>query len=137
MANVYTGAEPYGYEHEGGGIFKRVSWGAFFAGLVVSLVVDAGALVCSGWASGWASVNPATEENPLGGVGIGAAIWLGLTALIALFFGGWTTAKLAGSVRGLNGVLHSIVMWGLVTHRFIFSDDHGGGSADRRAPQAL
>jgi polyhydroxyalkanoate synthesis regulator phasin len=60
-------------------------------------------------------VNPATEENPLGGVGIGAAIWLGLTALIALFFGGWTTAKLAGSIRGLNGVLHSIVMWGLVT----------------------
>lgn len=114
MANVYTGTEPYGYEHEGGGIFKRVSWGALFAGLVVSIVTMM-VLSLLGMGIGLGIVNPATEEDPLGGVGIGAAIWLGLTALIALFFGGWTTAKLAGSIRGLNGVLHSIVMWGLVT----------------------
>jgi polyhydroxyalkanoate synthesis regulator phasin len=114
MANVYTGAEPLGYAHEGGGILNRVSWGALFAGLVVSLVVML-MLSLLGIGIGLGIVNPATEENPLGGIGIGAAIWLGLTALIALFLGGWTTAKLAGSVRGLNGVLHSIVMWGLVT----------------------
>ena len=114
MANVYTGAEPFGYAHEGGGILKRVSWGALFAGLVVSLVVML-MLSLLGLGIGLGTINPATEENPLGGVGTGAAIWLGLTALIALFLGGWTTAKLAGSVRGLNGVLHSIVMWGLVT----------------------
>jgi polyhydroxyalkanoate synthesis regulator phasin len=114
MANVYTGAEPYAFEHEGGGILRRVSWGALFAGLVVSLVTM---LVFSllGMGIGLGIINPATEETPFGGIGIGAAIWLGLTALISLFFGGWTTAKLAGSVRGLNGVLHSIVMWGLVT----------------------
>lgn len=114
MANVYTGSEPYGYEHEGGGILKRVSWGALFAGLVVSIVTVM-AFSLLGMGIGLGIVNPATEENPLGGIGIGAAIWLGLAALIALFFGGWTTAKLAGSIRGLNGVLHSIVMWGLVT----------------------
>lgn len=114
MADVYAGTEPYGYVHEGGGILRRVSWGALFAGLVVSLVIML-VLTLLGMGIGLGIVNPATEDNPLGGVGIGAAIWLGLTALIALFFGGWTTAKLAGSVRGLNGVLHSIVMWGLVT----------------------
>jgi polyhydroxyalkanoate synthesis regulator phasin len=114
MANVYSGAEPFGHVPEGGGILKSVSWGALFAGLVVSLVIML-TLSLLGMGIGLGIVNPATEENPLGGIGMGAAIWLGLTALIALFLGGWTTAKLAGSVRGLNGILHSIVMWGLVT----------------------
>lgn len=114
MANVYSGSEPYGYGYEGGGIFKQVSWGAIFAGLVVSMVTML-LFTLLGMGIGLGIVNPASEENPMGGIGIGAAIWLGITALISLFFGGWTTAKLAGSVRGMNGVLHSIVMWGLVT----------------------
>ena len=112
MANIYTGVEPYAYE--GGGAFRRVSWGAVFAGLVVALVVTL-LLSLLGMGIGLGAINPATEENPLGGMGIGSAIWLAITTLIALFLGGWTTAKLAGSVRGLNGILHSIVMWGLVT----------------------
>ena len=115
MANVYTGTEPYGYiPPEGGGILRRVSWGALFAGLIVSLVIML-VLTLLGMGIGLGVINPATEENPMGGVGLGAGIWLGLSALIAFFAGGWVTAKLAGSVRGLNGVLHSIVMWGLVT----------------------
>lgn len=112
MANAYTGVEPYGYE--GGGIFKRVSWGALFAGLVVALVVEL-VLTLLGMGIGLGSIKPASEQQPFSGIGIGAAIWLGISTLIALFLGGWVTAKLAGSVRGLNGVLHSIVMWGLVT----------------------
>lgn len=114
MANVYSGAEPYGYGYEGAGIFKQVSWGAIFAGLVVSLVTML-LLTLLGMGIGLGVVNPASEQNPMGGIGIGAAVWLGITALISLFFGGWTTARLAGSVRGMNGILHSIVMWGLVT----------------------
>lgn len=112
MANVYSSVEPYAYE--GGGIFKRVSWGALFAGLVVALVVQL-VLGLLGLGIGLGSVKPASEAQPFSGIGIGAAVWLGITTLVALFIGGWVTAKLAGSVRGLNGVLHSIVMWGLVT----------------------
>ncbi len=112
MANVYTGVGPY--EYEGGGIFKRVSWGALFAGLVVTLVVEL-VLTLLGFGIGLGSIKPATEQQPFSGIGVGAAIWLGITTLMALFIGGWVTAKLAGSVRGLNGVLHSIVMWGLVS----------------------
>ncbi len=114
MANVYSGAEPLGYAQEGGGIMRRVSWGALFAGLVVALVVE---LVLSllGLGIGLGTIKPATEDNPFGGIGVGAGIWMGISTLISLFTGGWVTARLAGSVRGLNGVLHSIVMWGLVT----------------------
>lgn len=111
MANIYTGVEQYGYE---GGIFKRVSWGALFAGFVVALVIML-LLTLLGMGIGLGTINPATEQKPFGGFGIGASIWLAISALIAFFAGGWTTAKLAGSVRGLNGILHSIVMWGLVT----------------------
>jgi hypothetical protein len=112
MANVYSGGEPYVYE--GGGIFRRVSWGALFAGVVVALVVEL-VFTLLGLGIGLGSIKPATEAQPFSGIGKGAAIWLGLTTLIAVFLGGWVTAKLAGSVRGLNGVLHSIVMWGLVS----------------------
>ncbi len=116
MANVYSGTEPYGYDpaFESRGILKRVSWGALFAGLVVTLVIE---LVLSllGLGVGLGSIKPATEQNPLGGIGTGAGIWMAITTLIALFCGAWVTARLAGSIRGLNGVLHSIVMWGLVT----------------------
>jgi polyhydroxyalkanoate synthesis regulator phasin len=91
-----------------------VSWGALFAGLVVALVVEL-LLSLLGLGIGLGSIKPATEQDSVSGLGIGAAIWLGISTLLALFTGGWVTAKLAGSVRGLNGVLHSIVMWGLVT----------------------
>lgn len=114
MSNGYASAERHGDTYESGGFFKRVSWGAIFAGAVVSLVLML-LFTLLGMGIGLGIINPATEQNPFGGMGIGAGIWLGITAIISIFCGAWTTAKLAGSVRGLNGVLHSIVMWGFVT----------------------
>lgn len=116
MANIYTTQpyEPSGYQG-GFGLLRRVSWGALFAGIIVTLIIEL-LLAMLGMAVGLGIINPATaDQSQLGGIGIGAGIWLGISTLIALFVGGWFTAKLAGSPRGLNGVLHSIVMWGSVT----------------------
>ncbi len=113
MATTYSAVESYGVG-AAPGILKRVSWGAIFAGLVVSLVIGL-LLNLLGIGIGLGAIDPATSNNPFSGIGTGAAIWLGISTLIALFVGGWITAKLAGSVRGLIGVLHSLVLWGLVT----------------------
>jgi hypothetical protein len=95
-------------------VFRRISWGAIFAGTVVALVV-ALTLNLLGLGIGMATVNPATEENPLGGVGIGAGIWLALSSLIALFAGGWVAGRMSGFPMRLTTVLHGLTVWALMT----------------------
>lgn len=114
MATVYKEPSGTGARTADIGFIKRISWGAIFAGTVVALVVNL-ALSLLGLGIGLGTIDPATEENPLGGVGIGAGIWMAITVLISLFAGGWVAARLAGYPRSLTGILHGIVVWGLVT----------------------
>lgn len=93
---------------------KRISWGAIFAGTVVALVTQM-ALSLLGLAIGFGAVDPATEANPLGGIGTGAGIWLAISSIASLFAGGLVAARLAGLPRKPDGILHGIVTWGLVT----------------------
>lgn len=95
------------------GSLSRISWGAIFAGTVVAVVVQL-TLLTLGLAIGFAAINPATEQNPLAGLGIGSAIWWIISSIIALFVGGWVAGRLAGIPRAFDGALHGIVTWGLV-----------------------
>lgn len=114
MTTVYREPAATGVRAAEVGFIKRISWGAIFAGTIVALVVNL-ALSLLGLGIGFATINPATEENPLGGVGLGAGIWMAISVLISLFAGGWVAARLAGYPRSLTGILHGIVVWGLVT----------------------
>jgi hypothetical protein len=92
---------------------KRISWGAIFAGTIVALVVQI-MLSLLGIGIGLGVTNPASAAD-LSGLGIGAAIWLVVSTLIALFIGGFVAGRLAGiPIRG-DGVLHGVVVWGLGT----------------------
>lgn len=106
----YRSAGTYDYRS----IVKRTSWGAIFAGMVVALVVEL-ALSVLGLGIGLGVVNPATEQAPFAGVGIGAGIWFVITTIIALFCGGWVAGRMSGFPRTLTGTLHGLVVWGLVT----------------------
>ncbi|MCL5237856.1 MAG: hypothetical protein M1353_08420 [Nitrospirae bacterium] len=90
------------------GFLKRISWGAIFAGTIVALVIEL-TLSLLGMGIGLGVVNPATETNPLGGVGTGAGIWLAVSTLISLFAGGWVASRLAGFPRSSTGILHGPV----------------------------
>jgi hypothetical protein len=109
-----------------GSLLKRVSWGAIFAGTVVTLVLIL-MFTLLGLGIGFAVINPATEENPLGGVGIGAGIWILVTTLISIFCGAWVTGRLAGSPRSIIGLLHGITTWGLVTLVSFYLMTYAGG----------
>jgi hypothetical protein len=102
-----AGAVPFDF-------FKRVSWGAIFAGSLVAIVVDI-MLSLLGLGIGLGIISPATEDNPLGLIGIGAGIWMALSALIALFAGAWVAGRLAGIPRRSIGAIHGIVVWGVAT----------------------
>lgn len=93
---------------------KRVSWGAIFAGTVIALVTQL-ALSILGLGIGASAINPATEQNPMSGIGTGAGVWFAVTTLIALFAGGWVAGRLAGIPRTTDSLLHGVLTWGLAT----------------------
>lgn len=94
--------------------FKRISWGAVFAGTIVAIMVSL-ILGLLGVAIGLATVNPMTEQNPGEGLATGAMIWWAATTLIAFYIGGCVAGRLAGVGRRPDAMLHGVVTWGLAT----------------------
>ena len=93
--------------------YNRISWGAIFAGLVLALAVQ---LVLSllGLGIGLSTVDPATEANATAGLGMGAAIWFAISAIVSMFIGGMVGGRLANGTRH-DGILHGLMVWGLVS----------------------
>lgn len=92
--------------------FRRISWGALFAGLVVALAIQL-LLSLLGIAIGMASIEPVTEENPMQNFGIATGIYWLISTAIAVFAGGWTAGRLAGMPTPLDSILHGAVTWAL------------------------
>ncbi|TXD38976.1 hypothetical protein FRC98_00820 [Lujinxingia vulgaris] len=110
-----TGAHAYGEEivMEGGAFVDRpisqISWGAIVAGVFVTFVVLT-LLNVLGLAIG-AVVFDAYQPNQGGELGLGAAIWWTVSALLALFAGGWVTGRMSGVHHRQESLLHGIVTW--------------------------
>ncbi|MFN7140635.1 MAG: hypothetical protein ACK4UN_14965, partial [Limisphaerales bacterium] len=94
--------------------FKRISWSAVFAGVVVTIMV-ALLLNLLGVGIGMHTINPTTQADPMAGLGIGAAIWWVVSSLIALYAGGCVAGRLAGVTRTYDATIHGVLVWGLVT----------------------
>ncbi|MGB7802828.1 hypothetical protein [Buttiauxella sp.] len=87
-----------------------ISWGAVFAGVILSMLVYL-MLIILGTAIGLSTIDPLKEQNPLDGIGMGAAIWTGLSMLIAIAAGGFISGWLARR----EGWLHGLLMFGVNT----------------------
>ena len=92
---------------------SRISWGAIFAGAVMALVTQL-AFSLLGLGLGASAANP-YSDNPVGGLGMGAAIWTLLSVLISLFTGGYVAGRLAGMPRRQDSMLHGLVTFGLTS----------------------
>lgn len=93
--------------------YNRISWGAIIAGVVLALAIQL-LLSLLGLGIGLSTVNPTDEANPTSGLGIGAAIWFALSAIVAMFVGGMVSGRLANGTRS-DGILHGLMVWGLVS----------------------
>lgn len=93
---------------------RRISWGAVLAGAVLALVIQM-ALSLLGLGIGLGTIDPLEEQNPMSGIGIGAAIWWVVTMLVSLYIGGSVAARLAGMPRRTDGLLHGLLTWSVVT----------------------
>src|SRR5690606_17289831 len=94
--------------------WRRVSWGAVLAGSLVAIMVMLLINLLT-LGIGLQSIDPATEAEPLAGVGTGAAIGVIIANVLALFLGGWVAGRVAGHTGRFEGALHGVLTWGLVT----------------------
>ncbi|MGI4742418.1 MAG: hypothetical protein ACRYG7_45250 [Janthinobacterium lividum] len=93
---------------------KRISWGAIFAGALLAIVLQL-ALSLLGLGIGLGTIDPLTEQNPMAGIGIGAALWWMVTLLGSLYLGATVASRLAGMPRPTDGLLHGLLTWAVVT----------------------
>ena len=95
--------------------FKRIRWGAVFAGALISLVVFF-ALNLLGLGIGLTTVDPAQESgNALSGLGTGALIWYVVSSFLAVFAGGYTAGKVSGFPKKSNAAMHGLLSWAVFT----------------------
>lgn len=92
----------------------RISWGAVFAGLVVSLSIG-WLLHLLGLALGVSIADAADSYGMQSGVAVGATIWIILSWAVSLFIGALVTARLAGRIDDFSGMLHGLTLWGVAT----------------------
>lgn len=93
---------------------KRISWGAVLAGALIAIVLQL-ALSLLGLGIGLGTIDPLTEQNPMAGIGIGAAVWWLVTMLGSLYLGATVASRLAGIPRRTDGLLHGLLTWSVVT----------------------
>jgi hypothetical protein len=89
----------------------RVRWGPIFAGLVVALSVQ---LVLSALAAAVGLTNIADSGAPRSNAdNVGAAVGIGaiISLFIALFIGGWVTARASGPMNRSTALLNGAILW--------------------------
>lgn len=93
--------------------WKRVSWGAILAGVVIAIVVQM-VLSLLGAGIGLSTIDPLRYSSPDASTfGIGAGVWWAVSSMISLFAGGWVASHLAGVPEKADALLHGLVTWGL------------------------
>ncbi|HEY9828314.1 MAG TPA: hypothetical protein V6D19_22980 [Stenomitos sp.] len=89
----------------------RVRWGPIFAGLVVALSVQ---LVLSSLSAAIGLTNLSDSGAPRSTAGnVGAAVGIGaiISLFIALFVGGWVTARASGPMNRNTALLNGAILW--------------------------
>jgi hypothetical protein len=86
----------------------RVSWGGIFGGVMVAvgLLILLAAL---GVAVGITAVDP--QATQLGRLGVGAAIWTGVSLLLALFLGGLVASRLGATYDRTTSFFEGFLVW--------------------------
>ncbi|REG50642.1 hypothetical protein B0G80_7090 [Paraburkholderia sp. BL6669N2] len=87
----------------------RVSWGAVFTGVIISLLVY---LVMSvlGTAIGASLLNPLSQPNPSRAFGFGSGAWMIVTTVVSVFAGAYFSGRCAPVLGWLHGLLAWAVM---------------------------
>ena len=94
---------------------RRISWAAIFGGVILVVTVQLlFSLLGAGIGLDTVNTNAGTTPNA-SSIGIGAGVWWIISSVIALAFGGYAAAWLAGIELRWDGLLHGLITWGIAT----------------------
>jgi hypothetical protein len=99
--------------YQGPAGWRRTSWGAIFAGALVTLAVFLTLQILGAGIGASALDLTGSRVTSARSFGIGAAIWWFITGLIALFIGGWVAGRLSWRLDKLERALHGLTVWSL------------------------
>lgn len=94
--------------------FKKISWGAIIAGVIVAIMIQF-LFTLLGLGIGIGTIDPMEESQPFQGLGTGTLIWWIITVLISLFAGAWVAGRQCNLPEKMDRVLHGVLMWCLFT----------------------
>jgi hypothetical protein len=89
-----------------------MNWGAIIAGWLVAVGV-AFLMYVGGLAMGFSAFDPYDAEATAKGIGIGTALWMIVTWIVALLLGGMFASWFDSRDDRNMGVMHGITVWGL------------------------
>ncbi len=91
---------------------RRVSWGAVFSGVVISLITQF-LLALLGLGIGVSTIDPmAVGESPGAETfSIATAAWWTVSGIISAFVGGWIAGRMSGALYPGSAALHGLVTW--------------------------
>jgi hypothetical protein len=90
----------------------RVRWGPIISGLVIAISTQL-VLSALGAAIGLTTIaNSGAPRTDAGGAGTAVGIWSIISLLIALFIGGWITARACGRMNRSTALLNGAILWG-------------------------
>lgn len=99
----------------GSHIHRRISWGAIFGGVILVVTIQL-LLSLLGAGIGLDTVNTNAGTTPdASSLGLGAGAWWIISNIIALAFGAYASAWLAGVELRWDGLLHGLITWGIAT----------------------
>ena len=116
---------------------SRVSWGAIIAGAMVALTIYV-VLTLLGVLIGLA----ATVQGSKTEFTVWAGLYTVITLALAMFFGGWTSSRLAVGEDKLEAILYAVILWGVLFLMMIYLAAAGvttgysammGGAANRNS----
>ena len=94
---------------------RRISWAAIFGGVILVVSVQL-LLSMLGAGIGLGTVNTNAGSTPdASSLGIGAGVWWVVSSVVALGFGGYVSAWLAGIELRWDGLLHGLITWSIAT----------------------
>lgn len=94
----------------GQGLRAAVSWPAIFAGVSTAIALQILFMIL-GAGLGFALYNPITDANPVAELGRGAVLIQGISAVVALWFGGWVAGRTTPVGMRATACLHGFIVW--------------------------
>lgn len=110
-----------------GSLNRPLSWRAILAGTVAGLAIHI-LLTLLGLGLGVGSLDPITDENPVAKLGMGAAIAWCVSALIALWCGGYVAGRFVPASFRRTGCLHGFLVWSVATVVALILSMSGAGA---------